>query len=207
MIVLNTIEKNLIESYNKMAEERDKLRISEWKRQERDVFEQYILKKDSKNLLEVGAGTGQDSLYFQKLGLEVTSVDLSPEMVKLCKDKGLHAKEMSVFDLEFPDDTFDAIWSLNCLLHISKNDLPRALQEIKRVLKPEGIFYMGVYGGKDSEGAWEKDTYNPKRFFSFYPDEKIQDAVEKVFKVEYINIIPKKIIGGELSFQSMILKK
>ncbi|WP_413233237.1 class I SAM-dependent methyltransferase [Oceanobacillus sp. 1P07AA] len=204
---MNTIEKNLIESYNKMAEERDKLRISEWKRQERDVFEQYILKKDSKNLLEVGAGTGQDSLYFQKLGLEVTSVDLSPEMVKLCKDKGLHAKEMSVFDLEFPDDTFDAIWSLNCLLHISKNDLPRALQEIKRVLKPEGIFYMGVYGGKDSEGAWEKDTYNPKRFFSFYPDEKIQDAVEKVFKVEYINIIPKKIIGGELSFQSMILKK
>ncbi|MCT1577659.1 hypothetical protein M3E13_12090 [Oceanobacillus kimchii] len=68
---------------------------------------------------------------------------------------------------------------------------------------------MGVYGGKDSQGIWEKDTYNPKRFFSFYPDEKIRDVVEKVFKVEYINIIPKNIIGGEreLSFQSMILKK
>lgn len=209
MIVLEAIENNLIESYNKMAKERDKLRISEWKERERDIFERFILEKESKNLLEVGAGTGQDSLYFQQLGLEVTSVDLSPEMVKLCKDKGLHAKEMSVFDLEFPDDTFDAIWSLNCLLHIKKEDLPWALHEIKRVLKTDGIFYMGVYGGKDSQGVWEKDTYSPKRFFSFYPDEKIRDVVEKVFKVEYINIIPKNIIGGEreLSFQSMILKK
>ncbi|WP_272032231.1 class I SAM-dependent methyltransferase [Oceanobacillus kimchii] len=209
MIVLKRIENNLIESYNKMAEERDKLHISEWKKRERDVFKRFILEKESKNLLEVGAGTGQDSLYFQQLGLEVTSVDLSPEMVKLCIAKGLHAKEMSVFDLEFPDDIFDVVWSLNCLLHIMKEDLPRALHEIKRVLKPDGIFYMGVYGGKDSQGIWEKDTYNPKRFFSFYPDEKIRDVVEKVFKVEYINIIPKNIIGGEreLSFQSMILKK
>lgn len=125
-----------------MAGERDKLRMSEWKKGERDVFERFILKRESKNLLEVGAGTGQDSLYFQELGLEVTSVDLSTEMVKLCKEKGLNAKEMSVFDLEFPDNTFDAIWSLNCLLHITKEELPRALHEIKRVLKPNGIFYM-----------------------------------------------------------------
>lgn len=80
MIVLEAIENNLIESYNKMAKERDKLRISEWKERERDIFERFILEKESKNLLEVGAGTGQDSLYFQQLGLEVTSVDLSPEM-------------------------------------------------------------------------------------------------------------------------------
>lgn len=68
---------------------------------------------------------------------------------------------------------------------------------------------MGVYGGKDSQGVWEKDTYNPKRFFSFYLDEQIQAVVEKVFNVEYINIIPKDIIGGEqeLSFQSMVLTK
>ncbi|MFD1336723.1 class I SAM-dependent methyltransferase [Oceanobacillus iheyensis] len=209
MNLLKIIEKNLIASYNKMAGERDKLRMSEWKKGERDVFERFILKRASKNLLEVGAGTGQDSLYFQELGLEVTSVDLSTEMIKLCKEKGLNAKEMSVFDLEFPDNTFDAIWSLNCLLHITKEDLPRALHEIKRVLKPNGIFYMGVYGGKDSQGVWEKDTYNPKRFFSFYLDEQIQDVVEKVFNVEYINIIPKHIIGGEqeLSFQSMVLTK
>ncbi|WP_011064757.1 hypothetical protein [Oceanobacillus iheyensis] len=68
---------------------------------------------------------------------------------------------------------------------------------------------MGVYGGKNSQGVWEKDTYNPKRFFSFYLDEQIQAVVEKVFNVEYINIIPKDIIGGEqeLSFQSMVLTK
>lgn len=45
-----------------MAEERDKLHISEWKKRERDVFKRFILEKESKNLLEVGAGTGQDSL-------------------------------------------------------------------------------------------------------------------------------------------------
>ncbi|MCT1577661.1 hypothetical protein M3E13_12100 [Oceanobacillus kimchii] len=59
---MKRIENNLIESYNKMAEERDKLHISEWKKRERDVFKRFILEKESKNLLEVGAGTGQDSL-------------------------------------------------------------------------------------------------------------------------------------------------
>jgi hypothetical protein len=79
------------------------------------------------------------------------------------------------------------------------------LKGIRAVLKPKGLFYMGVYGGPESEGIWEDDTYTPKRFFSFYPDERIQKIVSDFFEIFYFKAIPLE--EGRPHFQSMILRK
>ncbi|TMD70000.1 MAG: class I SAM-dependent methyltransferase [Chloroflexi bacterium] len=42
-------------------------------------------------MLEIGAGTGNDSLFFRDNGLHVVCTDLSPAMVDLCTEKGLEA--------------------------------------------------------------------------------------------------------------------
>ncbi|WP_010172551.1 class I SAM-dependent methyltransferase [Bacillus coahuilensis] len=86
-------------------------------------------------LLEIGAGTGKDSLYFKEQGLTTFSTDISSEMIKLCRDKGLNAAVMSFYNLDFPNHHFDSIWSLNCLLHVPKEDIRGVLNEIKRVFK------------------------------------------------------------------------
>ena len=128
-------------------------------------------------------------------------------MVRLCREKGLDARQMDMAELDFPDDCFDAVYALNCLLHIPKAELDSVLREIRRVLKPGGMFYMGVYGGVDSEGVWEQDVYEPKRFFAMYEDDDMREAVGRVFEVAYFGTVKMADGGRQPHFQSMILRK
>ncbi|MBC5638735.1 class I SAM-dependent methyltransferase [Ornithinibacillus sp. BX22] len=200
-----TIE-NIAESYNTKAQERDSSTMQAWKVKEREVFLDYIQSENVNSLLEIGAGPGKDSLFFKEKGLNTFSTDISPEMIKLCKEKGLNAQVMSFSNLVFSDKHFDSIWAMNCLLHVSKEDIQSVLNEIKRVLTPNGLFYLGVYGGENSEGIWQDDAYIPKRFFSFYEDHTLKELLSKFFIIEYFNVVPKEIVGGTLHFQSVILR-
>lgn len=66
---------------------------------------------------------------------------------------------------------------------------------------------MGVYGGKDFEGIWAEDTYESKRFFSFYENQSIKELLSEFFTIEYFAIVPKEVVGGKYDFQSLILRK
>lgn len=154
-------------------------------------------------VLDMGAGTGGSSLYLQEKGIQVTCIDLSPSMVESCRKKGLHALEMDFYHLDFPDNSFDGIWAMNTLLHVPKADLPGVLAEVKRVLKPDGLFYMGVYGGWNSEGIWEKDHYSPKRFFSCFDEASLKKAISGYFSINEFIAIPLE--DNELDFYGLLL--
>ena len=202
----NPLKNNLIQSYNNHAEERDTYTMDAWKIEERENFLKLLQSKNKGALLEIGAGTGRDSKFFQDNGLNVTCIDLSPEMVKLCQQKGLSAQVMDMTDLDFHSNSFDAVYALNSLLHIPKADFRNVLENVKKVLKPSGLFYLGVYGSDEEfEGVWEQDAYNPKRFFSFHTDENIQETTAEKFELLYFKRIPTA--GDHLHFQSLILKK
>lgn len=197
---------HLIESYNKYAQERDTYKKEAWKVEERANFLTLLQSKDKRSLLEMGAGPGHDSKFFQDTGLVVTCIDLSPEMIKLCQQKGLSAQVMDMMDLDFPPDSFDAIYALNSLLYIPKADFRTVLGNVRKVLKPSGFFYLGIYGSDEEfEGVREQDTYTPKRFFSFYTDEGIQKITSEVFELLYFQHIP--VEGSRTHFQSLILEK
>lgn len=97
----------LKQAYNKFAEHRDKTDIASWKSEEREQFLKRMQQESRRTLLEIGAGTGRDSLYFQKNGLNVTAIDFSEEMVRLCRNKGLQAQVMDFYRLDFPQGSFD----------------------------------------------------------------------------------------------------
>jgi SAM-dependent methyltransferase len=198
-------KKTLKQSYNNYASERGKSTIEPWKAKERDQFLHHLKGENSSSLLEIGAGPGRDSLYFKQQGLDVTCVDLSDEMVKLCRDKGLYAQVMDFYNLEFLDQSFDAVYALNCLLHVPKANLDSVLKEIHRVLRDGGLFFCGVYGGQDTEGIWEKDNYEPKRFFSMYPDEDIEKIMSSTFQL--IDFHTVSMGEGAPHFQSILLRK
>jgi SAM-dependent methyltransferase len=127
-------------------------------------------------------------------------------MIKLCQQKGLSAQVMDMTDLDFPPDSFDAVYSLNSLLHIPKADFRTVLENVNKVLKPSGLFYLGVFGSDEEfEGIREQDEYDPKRFFSFYTDENIQKTTAEKFELTYFKRIPTT--GNDLHFQSLILEK
>lgn len=199
-----TLLTNLRRAYQKTAVERDTAVRQDWKLAERANFLHCLQANNKKSLLEIGAGPGRDSLFFQENGMEVIATDLSPEMARLCQDKGLTAYEMDFDHLTFSSQ-FDAIYALNCLLHVPKANLPAILQRLRGLLKGQGLFFIGVYGGEDWEGIFENDHHKPKRFFSLYTNEHIQEVVGHFFNLIYFKEIPMS--NGVRNFQSMIWQK
>jgi SAM-dependent methyltransferase len=200
------IKSNLIEAYNKHAADREAYTPESWKLELRADFLVLIKEENKSSLLEIGPGAGKDSLFFQENGLNVKCVDLSPELVKICQQKGLDAQVMDMTELSFPEESFDVVYALNSLLHIPKKDLPTVLKNIQTVLKPNGLFYMGVYGSEnESERIWENDSYTPKRFFAFYSDEHLQEITGQYF--EQISFKKVTFEGNQPHFQRLILRK
>jgi SAM-dependent methyltransferase len=197
---------DLRQSYDHMAEERDKHEIESWKIEERCQFLSLLQKEGKKNLLEIGAGTGLHGKFFRDSGLKVVCTDLSSEMVKLCQKKGLTAYVMDFLNLEFPDASFDAIYAMNCLLHVPQKELAKVLSRLQNVLKPGGLFYLGQYGGRESERVWPEDHYEPKRFFSFLSDDRIKEITTKFFELLCFKQIPLER-ETDFHFQSLTLRR
>ena len=159
-------------------------------------------------MLELGAGAGYDSQYFMDSGFDVVAVDLSHEMVKRCREKNIEAYELDFYRLSSLGRKFDCIWAMNTLLHVPKADLSAVLIEIKSVLVKDGLFYMGVYGGEDSESEYVRsEVSDSPRFFSYYSEENLKAALENHFEIisfEQLKISRRK---EKHIFQSVIMKK
>ncbi|MCK5248012.1 class I SAM-dependent methyltransferase [Candidatus Bipolaricaulota bacterium] len=197
----------LRQAYDNGAEARDGRVLPQWKASERADFLSQLRANGLTRLLEVGAGTGRDGRFFADEGCNVTCIDLSPEMVRFCRDKGLEALVMDVAELSFEDESFDAVYSFNSLLHLPKDELPGVLQEIRRVLRREGLFYLGTYGGFNHEGIHEGDDHDPPRFFSFYDDEQLKCVVRELFGILDFRSIDMNERDPRFRFQSLLLRK
>ncbi|MBU3144490.1 bifunctional 2-polyprenyl-6-hydroxyphenol methylase/3-demethylubiquinol 3-O-methyltransferase UbiG [Clostridium sp. CF012] len=194
----------LKQSYNNHAHEREKKQLQEWKVKPRASFQKLLFNEGKSNLLDIGAGSGKDSKFFMNNNVDVIAVDLSGEMIKLCREKGIESYELDFYNLHQIGKKVDAVWSMNSLLHVEKSNLRLVLQEISSVLNPLGLFYMGVYGGEDSEGIWPDDIYTPHRFFSSYTDISIKEVVSNYFELISFERIET---GGKRHFQSIIMRK
>jgi SAM-dependent methyltransferase len=194
------------EAYGPRALEREQTPIEPWKAQQRQRFLALLRDEGRRTLLELGAGPGKDGEFFRDQGLDVLCTDLSPEMVARCQDKGLAARVMDLAQLELARDSFDAAYALNCLLHVPDRELPAALRAIRDVLKPGGLFYAGVHGGRAEEGVWAEDRYEPKRFFALRTDARMLELVAESFQVESFERVTTGMSNG-LHFQSLILRR
>jgi ubiquinone/menaquinone biosynthesis C-methylase UbiE len=95
--------------------------------------------------LDVATGTGHTAMAFAPHVAEVTATDLTPRMMEvaaeLTRQRGLtniSFKEASAEALPFADGTFDLVTCRIAPHHF--DDVPRFVQEVKRVLKPGGTF-------------------------------------------------------------------
>jgi SAM-dependent methyltransferase len=193
----------LRQAYDAGAARRDAAGKSPWKVAERRAFRARLA--PGARLLEIGAGTGQDSAWFRAEGMRVVAVDLSPAMVSHCRAKGLEAYERDFLGLGFPERSFDAVYAMNCLLHVPDRDLPAVLAAIRSVLRPGGLFFLGVYGGTgSSEGTLPNEDHDPPRFFALRTDERLLAFAAACFEVLAFHPVDA---GGGLRFQSLTLRR
>lgn len=192
-----------IESYNQNAKE-----LSEKFKELMDVnrryeFQRFIGLVKGKKILDLGCGSGDHSIYFKEQGLDVTAIDLSEEMIKLCKEKGVNAFVKDIENLDFEEKSFDGIWSVTSLLHIPKSKLKSVIEKLNLILKDEGILYVCVKEG-EGERLIEDKSGNTSRFFAFWKEEELI----KLFEDYFVLIENKKVqLKNTVFLQAFFMKK
>jgi SAM-dependent methyltransferase len=144
-------------------------------------------------------------VFFTERGLDVVAIDLSPRMVEHSRAKGLDARVADLLELELPAASFDAVYSLNCLLHVPNADIDEVLANIRAVMRPAALFFLGVYGGRSHEGPLASDDHVPPRYFSFRTDDELKRLTTPLFEVVDFHIVPMQT--GDFHFQSLTLRR
>lgn len=100
---------------------------------------------------DVGCGPGQVAAHLAGLGLTVEGVDLSPGMVAQARrlHPGLTFREGSMLDLDVADGAWGGIVALYSLIHVPPDQVPRALAEFARVLRPGGWLLVAFHVGSE----------------------------------------------------------
>lgn len=99
---------------------------------------------EGKKVLELGVGNGKTliAIYRQK-PKEVYAVDFSDKAIEICGEKFAHDnikfEKMDIRRLDFEDNSFDVVVCYYVLNNLLESERIKAVEEIHRVLKREGI--------------------------------------------------------------------
>jgi len=163
-------------------------------------------KHNVKRILDLGSGSGRHVIYFAKKGFDVYGIDIAKEGIKITKSwlekERLQAnlKIGSIYKkLPYQNNFFDAVISTNTIHHARIKNIRKAIREIERVLKPNGLIFI---------------TVRKRKFRRFYPKLTIIERYGKQ-KTRYKVIGPRTYVpmeGGEKGlihylFNKKLLKK
>jgi len=144
-------ENDRIDALYKMFNEDSRLNYSKAARVEFITTVKYIEKylKPGSNIIDIGAGAGEYSLYFANQGHSVTAVELAENNIaafraKLPPGLNIDLRQGNACNLSaFNNDSFDIVLLLGPLYHISDpKDREACINEAKRVCKPGGTIFF-----------------------------------------------------------------
>lgn len=183
MVDLSPVEVKTKEFYDKNAKKwLDNLSVG----QDSILFEQELNKfrelLPSGSILEIGSGAGNDAKWFLDNKYEYLGTDISEKMIDVCKSKNPEGKFLikSVYDLDFPENSFDGFWSSITLLHLPKDKIAVALNSIHKVTRTGGIGFISLKKGKG-----EKLETKKERFYAYYS----KDEFDKILKGNGFEVI------------------
>ncbi len=119
------------------------------------------LVKAGGHVLDLGCGSGRDTLAMIRAGFDVTPIDASERMCRITTGlTGRAARVERAQDMGY-FRYFDGVWAMGSLLHVPKRQLPVVLWRVHRALRPGGAFYCCMKHGEgeryDGEGRFHHD--------------------------------------------------
>lgn len=162
--------------------------ISRYESADVSEVQQFLLQTFDKNskLLEIGCGSGRDASFMTKNDFDVIAIDGSKNMIE--EAKKVHPElSQKLFHKTLPHDlkfnqTFDGIYSIATLMHLSQNDLEETISKIYNLLNSNGKFLMSVSLFRDDI---DENGFDDKgRFFLVLSFESWINLLENVgFKI------------------------
>jgi SAM-dependent methyltransferase len=125
----------------------------DWGRQWTGPFLAPLREAETRTVLELGCGTGNDAARLAREGYAVTAIDLSAEAIGRARARFGSGVRFLVADmtapLPFPDGSFDAVMS-NVALHMFPGSVTRSVfAEVRRLVRPAGLFLFHVNALED----------------------------------------------------------
>lgn len=161
-----------------------------------EAVERFAKSLPGKRVVDVGCGPGQDSWHFARLGFEATGVDFSSKMIEAAKSLNLTKNppnfvvgDMREIGEQFPEDSFDGAWVCASLLHVEREDVPKVLIGLRKVVANNGRVYIGVKRGQGEELKRE-NKYGPEmaRRFIYWQRENFEPIATKAgFEIDRVD--------------------
>lgn len=160
-------------------------------------------KQRKKDFLDLGCGLGRHTIQFAKAGFNTAGFDLSEESIKRTAEYAkaekldIALKVGDMLELPYSDASFDCILCRNVISHTDTAGMRQIVEELKRVLRPEGECYLTL-GSKETWGFkqdWPVVDENTKIRIEdgpengiphFYADYDLIQELFKDFKIELV---------------------
>lgn len=146
-------KREILDYYDELAREYDRRYQNPELAYMHSVEDEVLLKHLSKGVvLDIGSGTGRQSILLAKNGYRIIGIDISSEMIEIARAKAA-GEGLANTNIDFLVATAEALpfkaCSANSVISIfgALNHIPayrQAYGEIARVLKPEGVFVFTV---------------------------------------------------------------
>ena len=121
--------------------------------------------------LDLGCGIGQFSKWFMENGYEVISSDISKIALEKVKEFNSNVVNVDLREkLPFDDNKFDVVFANLSIHYFSDSDTKELMNEIKRILKKDGLFIGSVNGIQGLEKI--KDTAQELDYHYYYNKDK-----------------------------------
>ncbi len=92
------------------------------------------------SVMNVGIGTAALEKSLLQQGCKVSSLDPDATSVERLQASGIDARQGYIEQMPFADASFDIVFASEVLEHLNDEQLASGIQEIHRVLKPNGLF-------------------------------------------------------------------
>ena len=136
--------------YNKHAEE---FTASTFEVDMESLYQPFLAElSQGTRILDVGCGSGRDTLAFKNKGYQVDAIDYSEELVKRAAQLiGIPVKLQSFYEID-ANQVYDGVWACASLLHCERDRLIEVVGKLINALKQNGVLYMSFkYGNQDRE--------------------------------------------------------
>ncbi len=131
--------------------------------------------EEGKKTIEIGVGTG---IFAEKLGVK-EGVEPSALMAAVSRLRGIHIISSYAEDLDLEDNSYEQILMITVLCFLS--DEQKAIAEIKRILKKNGIFILAFLNKNTKLGRIydeKKENDDIYKYARFKSDEEVIQLLE-----------------------------